>query len=170
MAMPMSEGEPVRPGQPLFAMDQIQLQASVNADAAEAADLSRLLWVRCRQASEALQAADILLRDRNFPLVVLDLKLNPSTQLRRIPGTVWHRFGRLLEQQRTALALCRDGELSYEEIASVLGTSLQATKSLIHRARETLKGRLKPYLGSGEWQADPSTASPRSVSPNSPER
>jgi RNA polymerase sigma-70 factor (ECF subfamily) len=76
----------------------------------------------------------------------------------------------LPEKQRTALALCRDGELSYEEIASVLGTSLQATKSLIHRARETLKGRLKPYLGSGEWQTDPSTASPRSVSPNSPER
>ncbi len=62
----------------------------------------------------------------------------------------------LPEKQRTALILCRDGELSYEEIAAVLGTSLQATKSLIHRARETLKGRLKPYLGSGEWQPDQS--------------
>jgi RNA polymerase sigma-70 factor (ECF subfamily) len=61
----------------------------------------------------------------------------------------------LPEKQRTALILCRDGELSYEEIAAVLGTSLQATKSLIHRARETLKGRLKPYLNSGEWQRDP---------------
>lgn len=76
---------------------------SFDADAAEPADLSRLLWVRCRQASEALQAADILLRDRNFPLVVLDLKLNPVAQLRRIPGTVWHRFGRLLESQRASL-------------------------------------------------------------------
>lgn len=57
----------------------------------------------------------------------------------------------LPEKQRTALVLCREGELSYEEIAVVLGASLQATKSLIHRARETLKGRLKPYLGSGEW-------------------
>lgn len=36
VAMPMAEGEAVRPGQPLFALDQIQLQASVNADAAEA--------------------------------------------------------------------------------------------------------------------------------------
>lgn len=57
----------------------------------------------------------------------------------------------LPEKQRTALFLCREGELSYEEIAAVLGTSLQATKSLIHRAREVLKARLKPYLGSGEW-------------------
>ncbi len=62
----------------------------------------------------------------------------------------------LPEKQRTALALCREGELSYEEIADVLGTSLQATKSLIHRARETLKGRLKPYLKSGEWTTTPS--------------
>ena len=36
VALPMAEGQTVRPGQPLFAMDQIQLQASVNADAAEA--------------------------------------------------------------------------------------------------------------------------------------
>ena len=61
----------------------------------------------------------------------------------------------LPEKQRTALALCREGELSYEEIAEVLGASLQATKSLIHRARETLKGRLKPYLRSGEWTTSP---------------
>lgn len=57
----------------------------------------------------------------------------------------------LPEKQRTALALCREGELSYEEIADVLGTTVPATKSLIHRARETLKARLKPYLASGDW-------------------
>lgn len=61
----------------------------------------------------------------------------------------------LPEKQRTALVLCREGELSYEEIADVLGASLQATKSLIHRARETLKARLKPYLGTGEWSETP---------------
>jgi RNA polymerase sigma-70 factor (ECF subfamily) len=57
----------------------------------------------------------------------------------------------LPEKQRTAILLCREGELSYEEIAKVLGTSLQATKSLIHRGREVLKTRLKPYLRSGTW-------------------
>lgn len=58
----------------------------------------------------------------------------------------------LPEKQRTAIVLCREGELSYEEIAAVLGTSLQATKSLIHRGRELLKARLKPYLNSGSWK------------------
>lgn len=57
----------------------------------------------------------------------------------------------LPENQRTAILLCRQEELSYEEIAEILGASLSATKSLIHRGRETLKEKLKPYLKSGEW-------------------
>ena len=57
----------------------------------------------------------------------------------------------LPEAQRTAILLCRQDELSYEEIAEVLDCSLSATKSLIHRGRETLKDKLKPYLQTGEW-------------------
>ena len=57
----------------------------------------------------------------------------------------------LPEAQRTAILLCRQDELSYEEIAEVLDCSLSATKSLIHRGRETLKEKLKPYLQTGEW-------------------
>ena len=57
----------------------------------------------------------------------------------------------LPEAQRTAILLCRQDELSYEEIAGVLDCSLSATKSLIHRGRETLKEKLKPYLQTGEW-------------------
>ncbi len=57
----------------------------------------------------------------------------------------------LPENQRTAILLCRQDELSYEEIAGILDCSLSATKSLIHRGRETLKEKLKPYLQTGEW-------------------
>jgi RNA polymerase sigma-70 factor (ECF subfamily) len=57
----------------------------------------------------------------------------------------------LPENQRTAILLCRQEELSYEEIAEVIGCSVSATKSLIHRGREALKEKLKPYLRSGEW-------------------
>jgi len=58
----------------------------------------------------------------------------------------------LPENQRTALLLCRQEEVSYEEIAEILQCSLSATKSLIHRARETLKEKLKPYLKTGDWK------------------
>ncbi len=61
----------------------------------------------------------------------------------------------LPENQRMAIALCRQDELSYEEIAEVLGCSLSATKSLIHRGRETLKEKLKPYLRTGDWREAP---------------
>ncbi|HEY5298506.1 MAG TPA: sigma-70 family RNA polymerase sigma factor [Verrucomicrobiae bacterium] len=57
----------------------------------------------------------------------------------------------LPENQRSAILLCRQDKLSYEEIAEVLDCSLSATKSLIHRGRETLKEKLKPYLQTGEW-------------------
>jgi RNA polymerase sigma-70 factor (ECF subfamily) len=58
----------------------------------------------------------------------------------------------LPETQRTAILLCRRDDLSYEEIAEIIGCSLSATKSLIHRGRETLKEKLKPYLRTGEWK------------------
>jgi RNA polymerase sigma-70 factor, ECF subfamily len=61
-------------------------------------------------------------------------------------------LGELPENQRMAILLCRQDELSYEDIADVLGCSLSATKSLIHRGRETLKQKLKPYLRTGQWR------------------
>jgi hypothetical protein len=64
-------------------------------------DLSRLLWVRCHSADEAMKAADLLLRDGNLPLVLLDLALNPAVQLRKIPATTWYRFQRILEPTTT---------------------------------------------------------------------
>lgn len=63
----------------------------------EEAILSRLLWVRCRSAAEALKAADLLLRDGNLPLVLLDIAINPAEQLRKIPATTWYRLQRILE-------------------------------------------------------------------------
>ncbi len=57
----------------------------------------------------------------------------------------------LPENQRSAILLCRQDDLSYEEIAKILRCSLSATKSLIHRGREALKEKLKPYLKSGDW-------------------
>jgi RNA polymerase sigma-70 factor (ECF subfamily) len=58
----------------------------------------------------------------------------------------------LPENQRTAVLLCQQDEMSYEEIAKVIGCSMSATKSLIFRGRETLKQALKPYLKTGEWR------------------
>lgn len=53
----------------------------------------------------------------------------------------------LPESQRLAVILRRYEEMSYEEIAAVLETSVPSVKSLLFRARTDLKERLAPYLG-----------------------
>lgn len=52
----------------------------------------------------------------------------------------------LSPEQRSVLILYRYHNLSYEEIASVLEISVSAVKSRLHRARETLKEKLTPYV------------------------
>lgn len=73
---------------------------------------------------------------------------------RELEAKVDEALADLPENQRTALLLCREQELAYEDIARILGCSLSATKSIIHRARETLKHRLKAYLHSGAWERE----------------
>jgi RNA polymerase sigma-70 factor, ECF subfamily len=78
----------------------------------------------------------------------------PESMLREeLFAKIEEAIAALPEAQRTAILLCRHEDVSYEEIARVLGVSVSATKSLIHRGRETLKARLKPYLQSGAWTA-----------------
>ena len=48
----------------------------------------------------------------------------------------------LPEQQRLALVLARFHHCSYEDVASTMGTSIPAVKSLLTRARENLRRRL----------------------------
>lgn len=65
------------------------------------AALERLLCVACEKAEHAVKAADLLLRDGNLPLVLLDLQALPRRSLGRIPANTWHRFQRLVEKSGT---------------------------------------------------------------------
>jgi RNA polymerase sigma-70 factor (ECF subfamily) len=109
---------------------------------------------RSRHPTESLdQTRD---HSEDQPLFQVEDKRIRGAQDEMLQGELEHKvdaaIGALPENQRIALALCRQEELSYEEIAEVLGCSLSATKSLIHRARETLKVQLKPYLQTGVWE------------------
>lgn len=52
----------------------------------------------------------------------------------------------LPENQRTAVIMRRYEELSYEEIAAMLEVSVSSVKSLLFRARTTLREALRQYL------------------------
>lgn len=86
--------------------------------------LRHLLWVRCTKALEAVKAADLLLRDGNFPLVIVDLVLNAPEELRKIPQTSWYRLQRLVESVPTAcLVLNRQSMVSSAQLKIVLENS-----------------------------------------------
>ena len=88
-----------------FFLALIDGRDSFDVQSVDATTLQHLLWVRCERATEAIKAADFLLRDGNFPLVVLDLVLNTVEELRRIPATSWYRLQRLVEPAPTAFVV-----------------------------------------------------------------
>lgn len=55
-------------------------------------------------------------------------------------------IGSLPENQKVAFTLNKFEELSYNEIAEVMETSLSAVESLIHRAKRNLQKKLKHYF------------------------
>jgi RNA polymerase sigma-70 factor (ECF subfamily) len=84
--------------------------------------------------SAGWQAPDTTMRDPAQEVVERELQDKIKEAVQELP-----------EAQRTAVILCRYEGLSYEEIAEVLGCSVSATKSLLHRARLTLKDKLRGY-------------------------
>ncbi|TYZ05952.1 sigma-70 family RNA polymerase sigma factor [Hymenobacter lutimineralis] len=55
-------------------------------------------------------------------------------------------IARLPDQQQVAFTLRHEQDLSYEEIAAVLNTTVPAVESLLFRARKTLRTHLQPSL------------------------
>jgi RNA polymerase sigma-70 factor (ECF subfamily) len=110
---------------------------------------------RTRHRAESLDATYAEHDDQ--PLHQAEDKANPIPPDALLRTELYQKVEEALrdlpEPQRTALLLCREEDVSYEEIAEVLGLSLSATKSVIHRARGTLRTRLKAYLRSGAWEA-----------------
>lgn len=126
---------------------------SFDVDAVEADVLARLLWVRCAQVDEALKAADILLRDCNFAVIIVDLKLNPITHLRKIPSSVWHRFRRLQEQNATTLLVVTPCPLVGSAHCRVRMEARLGLNAFIHPPAEILPRLSFELLRGGEETA-----------------
>jgi hypothetical protein len=88
------------------------------------ADHPLLLWIRCHTVLQALKATDLVLRDGNLSLVILDFKENSDKELRKIPRSAWYRFQRIIEEKKnTLLAITRHPIVD----------SAQITVSTMHR-------------------------------------
>jgi RNA polymerase sigma-70 factor (ECF subfamily) len=75
----------------------------------------------------------------------------PSAQMRQaeLSDVVRDALGVLNEDQKMAVLLNKFEEMSYAEIADVMGRSPAAIKSLLARARNQLREQLEPYLLTG---------------------
>ena len=70
---------------------------SFDPDGASNEQLAALLWVRCHGPEQAIKAADLLCRDNNLPLVMLDLMMCSPRQVQAIASTYWYRLQRVAE-------------------------------------------------------------------------
>jgi RNA polymerase sigma-70 factor, ECF subfamily len=79
----------------------------------------------------------------------------PSTEMRQaeLAEIVREALAVLSEDQKLAVLLNKFEEMSYAEIADVMGRSPAAVKSLLARARNQLRERLEPYLLTGKRDA-----------------
>ncbi|MGH9649026.1 MAG: RNA polymerase sigma factor [Terriglobales bacterium] len=96
---------------------------------------------------------DTLADDADSPfdsLAQKEARLRVESELRKLP-----------EPYRTAVVLRDIEELSYEEVAEVLGVSLGTVKSRLMRGRDALRKRLQAYVreaGGRNAQASPAPA------------
>lgn len=76
-----------------------------------------------------------------------DGSLNPEKELENLDRAKILKWAieKLPENQRIAFSLSKYKEMSYEEISEVLGTTVSAVESLLHRAKTNLKKSLFTY-------------------------
>jgi RNA polymerase sigma-70 factor, ECF subfamily len=76
----------------------------------------------------------------------------PSGPMRQaeLSDLVRDALGTLNEDQKMAVLLNKFEDMSYAEIADIMGRSPEAIKSLLARARNQLREQLEPYLITGQ--------------------
>jgi RecA DNA recombination protein len=87
-------------------------------------DLRHLVWARAGNLRAALAVADVLVRDGNFAIVVLDLRDVPARELNRTPKSAWHRIHRVAERQPAAVLV-----QSHHSVVPAVGWRLALPRS-----------------------------------------
>jgi len=109
--------------------------------------------IRNRQRRNTVFFDDLVPEDEdvNYSSLMMDVRNLPDElyEKKEQRQLIQQTINRLPENQRTALLLVTYQNMRYEEIAEVLDCSVSAVKSLIHRARQTMK-KLLMEVGIGE--------------------
>ncbi len=103
-----------------------------------------------------------LRKSRNSEVYIEDSKVDPITSMDRLPEyellrTERERLVRLAieslpEKQRHALILREYEDKDYKEIADILDSTVSSVKSLLFRARSSIKTQLESYFSEAQWE------------------
>ena len=67
--------------------------------------VAHVVWVRCATLNETWRAADLVARDPNYAVVVIDVRGLPERELLRTKDSVWVRLQRAAEHTETAVVV-----------------------------------------------------------------
>ena len=100
------------------------------------------------EPASADAASSMLMASRRLP----SREATASAQMRKVElaDVVREALDGLGEDQKMAVLLSKFEEMSYADIALVMGRTEAAVKSLLARARTNLRDKLEPYLRTGE--------------------
>jgi RNA polymerase sigma-70 factor (ECF subfamily) len=113
--------------------------------------LRNLVFNECRRRSRhKLTSLDAATDDEEHPQQFADATVKqPYTTMldEEMQDAIERSIQELPEAQRMAVIMRRYQDVSYEEIAEVLELTVPSVKSLLFRARNDLREKLKKYLG-----------------------
>lgn len=114
--------------------------------------LHGLVWVRCRDGATALRAADLVTRDANFQLVLLDVRGVATAGLRKTPASFWYRLQRAAEPAGLAFVV-----LTTRALVPSAQLRFELTQShgldTLNSVRASLAAGLAPRLHRQRWMA-----------------
>lgn len=95
----------------LLASTRANRQRVALVDAAQSFDIegfddaaiAHIVWVRCESLDACWRAADLVARDPNYAVTVIDVRGFPERMLLRVRDSIWTRLQRACEQADTAL-------------------------------------------------------------------
>jgi RNA polymerase sigma-70 factor (ECF subfamily) len=94
------------------------------------------------------KSAHMSLDESGFePIAALDAVPEQLVLRNERMAMVREAINNLPEKQRSALILREYDQLDYQEIANILGQTVSSVKSLLFRARASVKTQLEPYFG-----------------------
>ena len=117
-----------------------------------------LLWIRCRSAQNAVKAADLLLRDGNLALILIDLERCPLQDLRRVPASSWHRL-RMLAEKAGSLCLAFTPVKLVPRAATRIFLESPYLPDTLDTSRELLRGMLEFHVAGKFSESTPALSS-----------